>query len=366
MENLQLNNGSTNRVLDAILFQAEQEGKYRAGNPAAQRNDPESLRLRRDQYQAIRQAYRRRPGLSRMEKDTLVYVRKKIRALNAQLAPNALNWLRYSRVVQWLVNRVMGRSDLMKTNERQVRAVEGQSINSENVKQLQAMVLAAGFTVNLEGPLKRMVAHQVPSFHLRYNEPQYGQTEFVLHFRKHPGSDAYYFEKFEATQRQSPENAVRGIASAQSQSFSRMDETTWSVREATNLVHGASVGKMQQGREYWTVLDQQGNRYQQTFDLAAHLARYAIKELETPASRDTVLAALRSGNTKEVTLQHPDGQTEKVNVRADVQREGLVFTNKQGETVHPDYRIGVNATTERLMVKAQEKQTPNIRQGAHI
>jgi hypothetical protein len=96
----------------------------------------------------------------------------------------------------------------------------------------------------MDGALKRMMDQGLPQFHLPYTDLQNKDSYFVLHFNKFPGTDQYYFEKFEAVTRPSLDSLLNQDKNCQRYTFSQVGGgMRFSAQEADRIVNGKCVFK---------------------------------------------------------------------------------------------------------------------------
>ena len=188
-------NQPSDRILDALLLRAEQEATQRTLNPALHLNDPYLVQLRLDHYRSVFAAYSEQRDLTRAERQGLTYVRHQIRRLDARLHPTLGSRIRYWPPIDRLVNWTRGRTAIVAGYDRRIQEEDKRTTQQQNVQRLSEEMKRAGFTVSLEGPLKRAISHNLPSFSLPYAAAGDGKMDYTLFFRKLPGTDTYYFEK---------------------------------------------------------------------------------------------------------------------------------------------------------------------------
>jgi hypothetical protein len=347
------NNQPFDRVLDALLMQAEQEATQRTRNPTLRRDDPYLLGLRKAQYESIVDGYRNRNDLTREEKRGLTYVRTQLRSLNARLHPNLLNRIRYLRPVNWIFNWIRGRAALVDGYNSQLQDQDRRTVQEQNVQRLSEEMKKAGFKVPLEGPLKRAIAQDRPYFNLPYAASDDAKTDYVLHFKKLPGTDAYYLDNFDAATKPTPQEVLRGNPIVR-QNFSLIDDYALSAHEAAAIIRQIPVSRNIDGQEKWLITDALGERRWVDFNLQDALKKYPIKELRDPARKQALLAALHSGSSRDITF-HKNGQTHELRVEVDSWAEGLVFKDKNGNLIDADRIFQPNSNVQKVLSMAQEE-----------
>ncbi len=315
------NSGYSNRVLEALRVYAEQDAQLKIANPRGHSTDRSALQLKYLHYTNIYKAFRK--GANREEKKTLRYVRHERNKLRAKLSPTLCRRGRYSRSMDEMPAFVLGRYSMYKWHNHTLQNDQKDVLRTHNLSNLQDGIKKAGFNNSMQGPLQKMIDLNLPEFHLRYNDPLHCKsTDYVLHFKKIPKSDIYYFEKFDATARPTLQSVLNNDSSSIRQSFYLLDSMNVSAREAANLVNGHAVSKGISGKETWHYLDiTRRNELQNypyntyTFDLEKALAKLPIKQMGTPGQRSTLLRELKAGNSREVTITR-NGQPIKYTIEA--------------------------------------------------
>jgi hypothetical protein len=315
------NAGYSNRLLDALRVYAEQDAQLKIANPRGHSTDRSALQLKYLHYTNIYKAFKK--GANREEKKTLRYIRHERAKLRAKLRPTLVRRVRYSRIMDVMAGFLVGRYTMYKWHNQTLQNDQKDVLRMHNLTNLQDGIKKAGFNISVEGPMQKMVDLNLPEFHLRYNDPLHCKnTDYVLHFKKIPGSDIYYFDKFDATARPTLQSVLNNDSSSVRQSFSLLDSMNVSAREAANLVNGHAVSKEINGKEIWHYLDitrrndLQNYPYKTyTFDLEKALAKLPIKQLESPGQRSTLLRELKAGNNREVTISR-NGQPIKYTIEA--------------------------------------------------
>lgn len=350
------NTGYSNRVLDALRVYAEQDAQLKIANPRAHSSDRAALQLKYLHYRNIYKAFKK--GANREEKKTLRYVRHERKKLRAKLRPNLFRRVRYSRIVDVTTGFLIGRYGMYKWHNQTLQNDQKDLLRSHNLSNLQDNIKKAGFNNSMEGPLQKMIDLNLPEFHLRYNDPLHCKnTDYVLHFKKIPQSDIYYFEKFDATARPTLQSVLKNDSSSVRQSFSLLDNMNVTAREAANLVNGRAINKEINGKESWLYLDVtrrndlQNHPYMEyAFDLEKALSKLPIKQMETPGQRSTLLQELKAGNSREVTITR-NGQPIKYTIEAAPSIKSLNIFDSQNRLQDTGAIIGDSRN------KAKEKLT---------
>ncbi|HLI94159.1 MAG TPA: hypothetical protein VKU83_11130 [Puia sp.] len=347
------NNQPFDRVLDSLLMQAEQEAIQRTRNPTLRRDDPYLLGLRQAQYESIIDGYRNRDDLTRDEKRGLTYVRTQLRRINARLHPNLLSRIRYLRPVNWVFNWIRGRAALIEGYNNQLQDQDRRTIQEQNVQRLSEEMKKAGFKVIPEAALKRAIAQDRPYFNIPYAASDDAKTDYVLHFKKLPGTDAYYLDNFDAATKPTPQEVLRGNPIVR-QNFSLIDDYSLSAHEAASVIRQIPVARNIDGQDRWLITDPLGERRWVEFDLQAALNKLPIKELRDPARMQALVTALHAGSSREVTFRK-NNQTHELRVQVDSWAEGLLFKDKNGNLVDVDRIFQSNANVQKVLSMAQDE-----------
>lgn len=300
-----MTNSPGNRVVQALELYAEQLAQLQISRPWASRNDRETLSLQLDYYTNVYKAYKKKTPA--YEKSSLRYLRRQIAKTRAQLRPNLIKKILYSRPVDTVRNFISGDQAAFSWHDRSLRQIQRSVVQDHNLHALTESMKKSGFNFQMEGTLKKMIEQDAPNFHIRYADARHSKSDFVLHFRKMPGSDIYFFEKFDAFARPDLDAVLQKKYSGLRQTFSRDGEISFTAREAENLVNGKSVCKNIAGKETWLVLDAAGINEpaafrQISFDLQKALKKLPIKQLDNPTQYKAITEALKTGGQKEVTL----------------------------------------------------------------
>lgn len=353
------------RILDALLRDAEQQALQRSGNPSLRRNDPYLLDLRKNEYQAILDEYStrsKRKGLTRNERQGLTYVRARLKKVDAQLHPTFLNRLRYSKPVDWLINWLQGRAALVDGYDRRIQLEDKKTIQEQNFQRLDKELKEAGFKVGIEKSLRQAIGQGHASFYLTYDASADAKTAYTFFFKKFPGTDNYYLEKFNASTKRSIMDVLRGIPVVR-QDFSSVNEPAFTAQEAAKLVHGVPIAKTTGEGKQWATVDGSGQLNWVNFDLLDVLSRFPIKEMHNLQEMKTLVGGLESGQTREVTLIGDDDEQRTFKVQVDPYAQDLLF-KKDGVLVDADRIIRSNPSIEKMYALTEKERMP--RQGAHL
>lgn len=296
-----------NRLMDAVLLYTEQLVRYRIDNPIGSQLDRGANELKKQYYQDLVKRYKKRLTVS--EKATRKYLKNEIRKLKLNTNPGIVRILLYSKPSRWLRNFINGNLKTVDWHHATVQHHQNMVGNEQNFTRLNHMVKQSGFTQNIDHVLQKMIAQDLPRFHVRYADIRHPNTDFILHFSKIPGTGTYEFERFEAASRPSKNHQEE----QQWQPFTINADLSFSATEAAHLVNGRGVCK--EGNT-WFVLDRTDwlNPVKNTsFDLETALKELPLTEMNFVEHRN-LLNSLKSGATKEVTL----------NINGDLQKYQLV------------------------------------------
>lgn len=281
--------------MDAVLLYTEQQVRYRIDNPIGSQLDRRANELKKQYYQDLVKRYKKRLTVS--EKATRKYLKNEIRKLKLNTKPGIVSGLFYSRLSRWLRNFIAGNLKTVDWHHTTVQQHQNLVGNEQNFARLNHMVKQSGFTQNIDNVLQKMIAQDLPRFHVRYADIRHPNTDFILHFSKIPGTGTYEFESFDAASRPSKNHQEE----QQWQPFTVNADLSFSATEAAHLVNGRAVCKEDNN---WLVLDRTDwlNPVKNiSFDLVTALKELPLTEMNFLEHRN-LLNSLKSGATKEVTL----------------------------------------------------------------
>lgn len=350
-----------NRVLDAVLFFAQQEAEYRVKNPLIRNNDAVSLGHLKKQYEHVIAGFQDGRRLTRDERKTVTYLRHKVRQLNAQLQPNLLRAIVYARPVNRLLNKALGRWNNIAHFDTIVTSHAKEQAMVHNIHHIHASMYRAGFTGQIEQALKKMIDDNLPAFSIRHVQPDALKADFLLHFVKFPDTDVYYFKQYDVTTRPDMNSLIAKEAGMASLSFSPHDKVVFAAQQAANLVNGHPIHNEVNGQSVWyayTPSDPSG-LMQKTFDLEKALANANIKELSNPSQKKKLLAALQSGHTAAATIVLPGGRDEPLLVKVSPSLDKITFANAVGQYVDPHALAHQQAQAIRIAQQTAQKRTPS-------
>lgn len=297
------NDSNSNRVAEAIFLYAGEENKLKINNPRESNRDEYNIKLKLDYYQGIAKEYSRTKN--KMEKYSLQFVRREIKKLKAKLNPTLFNRVYYSDVSEALKALFRSKDNPVTHYETAIKKLDKELVQNHNLQFLSSELKKVGFNVEMEGSLKRMINQNLPEFHLRYADVENRNAHYVVHFKKIPETDLYYFEKFDAISRPSLDSLLNGDVNCQRQTFHVHDNLKINAAEAERLVNGKAIFRRVNGNDAWLMRDNLSMRDQLKFvefDLESKLLKLPIKEKEDANKYQAVIATLKNGKTKEVTL----------------------------------------------------------------
>lgn len=213
----------------------------------------------------------------------------------------------------------------------EVQNKNSEIMNQKNYDYLKDQVKYTGFGEWLDEALKQQLESGKDEFSLRH-KTEYGadKVEASLDFSKSKETEMYFFNKYHVE--------INSGEKKSSQTFYINRGNNITLKEAYNLMKGRAVHKEltdKDGNKYkaWVKLDfktvdDDGNfkrrQYHENygFELDQVLARYPIKELETPEYKQNLLDSLSRGNLQSVTFVGEDGE-KKMLVSANPQFKSL-------------------------------------------
>ncbi|HVW94391.1 MAG TPA: hypothetical protein VHA56_00315 [Mucilaginibacter sp.] len=217
------------------------------------------------------------------------------------------------------------------------------AVNENNLQYNKNLLEKLGFGQALHDPLEKFIIQQQPEIKLTHEATHFrDNVEYTLHFRKSDTTDMYFFNRYEATLKNSEEAFNR------SQSFHIRNGNNITAQEAFNLVAGRAVNKelfTGNGDRYeaWLKLDfsqkdKYGN-YEVTqfhqnygYDLDKALSKFPIRELADADQKGQLTASLKKGNLQQVTMQ-VEGKDTKMFIEANPRFRTLNIRDELGNTV---------------------------------
>ena len=344
-----------NRLLDAMLLHTKQEVAYRMNNPAARRDDPVSRQLQLDHYRSVLDAFRKTKDLAPAERSTRRYLRHAIR--RNKLRGRPLTYQLAYRSASWIVSTLLRRRSGVVRHRKELAAFEKGAAVEQNVHLLGDQLRRAGFNLVPEQALQQHLQHQLPRFDLRYSDPNHSKTDFVLHFKKLPGADAYFFAGFDAISRPTLQDVIKRNENNPKMAFSMIEGPAFTANEAAQLAAGRPIQKDVAGQPLWfrPNMPSPVGEHRPDFDLLRSVGELPIKEMKHAISRNNLLAALQSGEQREVTLQLPGGREEKALLSIAADLGGVQVHTKEGRYLDiADY-------TKRLTAAKLNQQQAQVR-----
>jgi hypothetical protein len=356
---------NSNRVEEAILLYAEQDAKLKINNPALARNDAYDIELKLNQYRSIVIEFRK--SKNPQEKQALKYIRHEIRKLDAKLKPTWFNRFFYSDLIEEIKGRIRSENDPVNYYQRATGNLQKELLRQHNLKNLSAELKKAGFTFEMEGSLKRMIGLNLPEFHLRYADIENPDAHYVVHFKKIPKTDLYYFEKFDAIARPSLDALLNNDPSSCRQTFYVNDELKINAKEAANLVNGKGVCRFLDGEDRWLMLDSETNQLIDVpFNLEEKLSSLPIKEREDVNKYQAIIDAIKRGGKKEVTLTINDKPV-KYTIQAAPSQDTVYVFDKSNRLVDLGLMVNVQQSTKSLVQQIYDDELSRPqRQGLHV
>ncbi|GGA92894.1 hypothetical protein [Puia dinghuensis] len=319
-----------NRVLNAVALHVDDEARFGVENADYSSLSPKALELRRRHLSGVVQGFRRDRELDSSEKLSLKYARHELRKVRYYQNPTFLQTLLYAQPLRWIVNFLRGRQQYYNAINRIMKDIAKRTTIDLNAADLQQTLNEYGFVNQLEGPLKARMAYGPDEFSFRTPETRNSDTNYLLHFKKKPGSDTYYFAGLEASRRDTGTHYTDQKIQP-SLLLRTSDKIQFNATEARDLVHGHPVHKNIKGKVDWFLISRDGS-YIDTlpFNLEQQLASLPIKEMGIPTTRELLLNDLNDGKEAFITLQLPDGQ-----------EKGLIIKlayDQQNRTINLEFR----------------------------
>lgn len=349
----------SNRVADAIYLYAEQEAQAIISNPLKGIEDPENLRLKYQVYSSIYDHFKKKPN--DVEQLSLDYVKRELAIIQSKLTPTFLGRLWNAQPILFIRDYFDPIGKAYVVHSTAIRTIHTERIQAHNLQALQTSLKSAGFTSELEGSLRRMIAQDLPAFQLRYSDVKNKNADFMLHFSKIPGTDQYYFSRFEASSRPTIQALLKNDSTIIKQSFSMTADTTFTATEAANLVNGKYVFKQNPHRDEYVYLNKTQDRDKVPFlsftlDLDKLLLALPIKDYEK--NKKSIITTLKSGSSKDVDLII-NGQPEKYKI--EISHRNIQITNQYNQTVSLSQitKSLTGSTIEKLAQKKISSQHQN-------
>ena len=349
-------------IREALFAYEEQQTPYKMNHLFLGKRDEKALELKLNFYKNLIKAYRNTHN--KQDSETLRYVRLQSLVIETRLRPTFFKLL---QLLQMVLGRIITRN--LKAHFRyhgEIKKFEKQQILKHNLDTLHQNLKSLGFNMNIEGPLQKMMQHDLAEFHLHYFEPRYDKTDFILHFAKVPGTDKYFVSHVDASSRQ--DDSFNRIA------YKQVNEHTFSLQDGLKashisaLVQNKTISIQVDGKESWIGLQDLKRSADQKlpiikFDLKAALEKWPINELKDSAQRTKLIESLKSGNSPQVTIEIPNG-SEKLNLTLNSSSKELNFSDKQGKLVDI-YSLVKGEKFIKAKEIMQQTQKRTIKKGLH-
>ena len=331
-----ITDGLPNRVLDAVALHVKDEALFGVDNPGYKNTDPQALELRRRHLEGVLEGFRKYKDLNRLEKNGLKYVRHEIRKIRVKQNPTFLRVLFYAKPLRWLVNLIRRRNTYYNGFNRSMKDYGKEIARNLNAANLQETLKEYGFKNQLEGPMIERMVYSPKEFSIRTPEVSKSDTNYLLHFKKNPGSDTYYFAGFDAGPRNTKPGVYTGKKEPLPLQFRVSDKIQFTAAEAQSLVHGKVVSKNIDGQNSVVSATKDGARLNVShFDLEKNLSSLPIKEMGDATSREVTIHELAAGREAFITLQLPNGEEKGliVSMSKDLPGKGvqLQFRDENGK-----------------------------------
>ncbi|WP_440671675.1 hypothetical protein [Chitinophaga sp. 22321] len=246
--------------------------------------------------------------------------------MKAILKPTFLNTFFQLPVINAVRSVITGNYQQYRLQDALAKDIEKNLIRNNNLQSLKEQMQKAGFTFQMDTTLQNMLRHDFDSFHIRYNDPLHCKnTDYILHFKKIPDSDIYYFDKFAAAATPDLKSVLNHDHATVKQTFSMQSDLLFSAQEAAVLVNKGHICKNIDGREKWVALDLTkinsiGKPYlrNSTFDLRRALSKlpFIPSQMENPAFIEKLIETLKTGASRVVDLMVEGGKAMKYKIHA--------------------------------------------------
>lgn len=293
-----------NRVSDALKYYAEQEATRYIANPIAGKTDKDAMQAKLNYYTGVLNEIK--PTATGDEKLSLKYVNNQINTLKASLYPTRLDKIIYSPTGNAIRNFVSGVDLFFNKQEKILNNLKTEIIQNHNVTSLQSAFTRKGFTINLQNQLDRMVKLNLPSFDILYLDTNHNHTLYQLHCEKIPGTNLYFFEKFDASPNPTLDELRKGVINANTKhTFSASEEKSFTAEQAAKLVHGQNVAK--EGTIHFMSKDT--HQQKPTIESMQFNAEAELKKIHFPDLPEKEMSkmkeALKKGDSFPVSLPIP-------------------------------------------------------------
>lgn len=253
-------------------------------------------------------------------------------------------------------------------------------MNQKNFEYLRDQVKYTGFGEGLETQLKENMQKQVPEFTLKH-QGSFGkdETTSVLHFKKSPTSDMYFFNNYQVSLKKDEQTEKLN------QSFYIEKNNNITLKEAFNLMHGRAVNKdltNKEGQLYnaWVQLDfkntdNNGNyklkQFHQNygFELEKALSKLPIKELGNEQDKSRLIESLQKGNRQSVTFTD-NGTEQKRMIEANPQFKSITVYDGNAQRIRQDLtekqsekQTATQNKSQQLKLEANESDVTSVKAG---
>lgn len=341
-----------NRILETINFYLEEQTAYRINNPYGSRTDAHADKLHKEMLQNILKSHTK--NLSAEELATRNVIRNEIRKLNVKINPSAANYILYGRFSRWLLNQLFRNHENVLNHQDIFKNVVLKTSSTNNVRNLEEQLKNKGFQQSIEGALQKAVSQGLDKFHLRYTDVRHPNTDYVLHFKKIPGTGAYEFHQFDAAARPSWERP-NNIGTNNWNSFSVNIPNGINATEAAHLANGRAIEKGEPNQ--WLVRNSFTKELQWTY----FNVEKALKELPIKISDQelqSLIERLKNGQNADLKI-NIGGNSEVFNLQAKPFQNKIGVTNSSGKAVDLNYlQQQQNYTKARVAKIVNQPETP--------
>lgn len=337
----------SNRILDAICIYAEQEVKYRIGNPTGSPSDQHAYELKKQYYRDLLKHYRNK--LNSPEKASRQYLKNEIRKLTIRSNPDLIDRLLYGQLSRWIRNFFTGDLKSINWHKNTVLQLQNRIGIEENMTQLSHIIKKAGFVQDLDPLLKKMIAQGLPQFHIRYSDIKNPNTDFILHFKHIDGSGAYQFDRFDVANRPTLKQFNNGEQQIW-HTFNQNSDILFIASESAHLVSGRAVCKGESDK--WYVMDKVNSTnpiQSQEFNLKGALNKLPLPQMSN-TQLNNLIKTLKSGATKEITL-NLNGEPDTYYLLAVPQSQTVRILDKQSRFIDADTIISKNKKQNEKLTK---------------
>ena len=341
-------------LLDLLKDYASTDARLRFHQPRAPKDDPYFLEMKRNNYAALLEAYGpQRKALPPRQRAALNYALLEVLAIDANLKPSFRS--RLNVVALWLELFFKNKLKDLKAVSQDIQNVHTNVFRSGNITELSAQLRKRGFDVSLDGPLTKRIQADLSQFDIVHTEPKHPDTQFVLHFKKFPGTKRYHLSSYDAIARTDLQSFITQDPSSLRTTVALGVNDPLTAREASNLVNRVPFVKPYGGEERWWLLDQSGVITHPKFFLEGELQKYPYKENDNCQLKAAVIDKLKHGLPAEVTFQLEDGKEAKYKIHIDQDLGGLEFRDQSGNLVKSSKIIDRVEYAEHLIEKARQK-----------